>query len=78
MRVATVPIQIVIYNDSEKSRVIKYIVEYGCLVEQSDLPCLLSVDLAPSLSYTNLKKFLDECSALEILGYQEACLAHDR
>jgi hypothetical protein len=46
----------------------------GCASEVSDLPRLVAVDVAPGVSYVQVKGFLDQSEHAGTFEYQEACL----
>jgi hypothetical protein len=46
----------------------------GCESEISDIPTLIAVDIPPTVSYENLKLYLDKGEAEGKWEYQEACL----
>lgn len=48
----------------------------GCDSELSNLPILLAVDIPSSVSYAEVKQYLEAGVQANKWGYEEACLAH--
>ena len=46
----------------------------GCDSEISDQPCLVAVDIPPSVRYEKIREYLDAGEADGTWAYQEACL----
>ena len=61
-------------KDVEKTR--DYLKSLGCDSEISDVPILISVDIPPSVSYLQIKNYLENREESSKWSYEEACIAH--
>lgn len=61
-------------KDVEKTR--DYLKSLGCDSEISDVPILISVDIPPSVSYLQIKNYLENGEKSSKWSYEEACIAH--
>lgn len=61
-------------KDVEKTR--DYLKSLGCDSEISDVPILISVDIPPSVSYLQIKNYLENGKKSSKWSYEEACIAH--
>ena len=65
---------------SEKQKVqgtCKELHSRGCIIEISDIPTLISVDIPPEVSYEDLLVYLEDGDSKEKWGYEEACLGFE-
>ncbi len=61
-------------KDVEETR--DYLKSLGCDSEISDVPILISVDIPPSVSYLQIKNYLENGEKSSKWSYEEACIAH--
>ncbi|MCU0471376.1 MAG: DUF4265 domain-containing protein [Arcicella sp.] len=62
-------------NDVDTTRV--YLKSLGCDSEISDVPILISVDIPPNVTFSVVKKYLEEGEKLSKWSYEESCIAHN-
>lgn len=70
-------VRIIFYEDEIINPTMVQLEEMGCRWEGSNIPTLMSVDIAPEIDYALIKKFLDEGEEKDLWSYEESCLAHD-
>ncbi len=66
----------IIFNQAmyvEETR--EYLKNLGCDSEISNIPLLIAVDIPPSVSYIQIKSYLEEGEKLSKWSYEEACIA---
>jgi Domain of unknown function (DUF4265) len=69
-------IQIIFLDKSVISVLQEKLASYGCSWEGSHIETLIAVDIPRQISYTPIKRYLDEGERLGLWSYKEACLAH--
>jgi len=69
-------LQIVVFDESNVSGIVKELERFGCSWEGSHLKTLISVDVPKDVDYAPIKKYLVENEKENILSYKEACLSH--
>jgi hypothetical protein len=70
-------VRIIFYEDDIINSTMIKLEELGCMWEGSNMPTLMSVDIASDIDYAPVKRFLDEGEERDLWGYEESCLAHD-
>jgi hypothetical protein len=70
-------VRIIFYEDEIVNPTMNQLEEMGCRWEGSNIPTLMSVDIAPEVDYTLIKRFLNEGEEKDLWSYEESCLAHD-
>ncbi|HTK21698.1 MAG TPA: DUF4265 domain-containing protein [Mucilaginibacter sp.] len=70
-------IRIIFYNKEIIQLTTEQLEKRGCRWEGSNIPTLISVDIAPEIDYIPIRKFLDEGEENDWWSYEESCLAHN-
>jgi len=69
-------LRIIFYEENIIKPTMDQLEQMQCSWEGSNFPRLVSVDIAPEVDYTVIKKFLDEGERKDMWSYEESCLAH--
>lgn len=69
-------IRIIFFSKESIPQTIDQLEKMGCHWEGSNIPTLISVDIAPEINYIPIRKFLEEGEEKDLWSYEEACLAH--
>lgn len=69
-------IRVLIADRDETEEVRAELRAHGCASEGTGIPGLIAVDVPPSVSYRELRQFLDEGERRGRWEYEEGCIAH--
>ncbi len=69
-------LRVIVHNNSGADEVHESLNQMGCDTEQSHIPCLISVDIPPSVELREILNFLDKGKADDRWGYQTASIRH--
>jgi hypothetical protein len=68
-------IQMIIFDKANQSEIEKNLIKLGCDWESSHIKNYISVDIPPTISYTAVKKYLNNGRLENRFDYKEACLS---
>lgn len=70
-------IHVIVYEMSNFDHVMMNIEKLNCTWEGSHLANYVSIDVPSEVDYSKLKFYLEDKSKEGVIGFQEACLAHN-